>query len=73
VAELARQHFADYAGAVTQLHNIVPAAVIRFLEEDGLPAREDVLPKISRTIEEVWHSQSAQAPRTEEASIGPRR
>ena len=73
VAELARQHFADYAEAVTRLHNIVPAAVIRFLKEDGLPVREDVLPEISRTIEEVWHSQSDQAPRAEEASIGPRR
>ena len=73
VAQLARQHFADYAGAVTRLHNIVPAAVIRFLEEDGLPVRADVLPEISRTIEEVWQSESAQAPRAEEVSIGPRR
>jgi hypothetical protein len=73
VAELARQHFADYADAVTRLHNIVPAAVIRFLKEDGLPVREDVLPEVSRTTEEVWRSQSAQAPRAEEASIGPRR
>jgi len=73
VAELARQHFADYADAVTRLHNIVPAAVIRFLEEDGLPVRAEVLPEISRTIEEVWHSESAQAPRAGEVSIGPRR
>ena len=73
VAELARQHFRDYAGAVTRLHNIVPAAVIRFLQEDGLPASENVLPEISRTIEEVWHSQSAQAPRAEEVSVGSRR
>ena len=73
VAELARQHFTDYADAVTRLHNIVPAAVIRFLDEDGLPVRKDVLPEISRTIEEVWRSQSDQAPPAEEASIGPRR
>jgi hypothetical protein len=73
VADLAQQHFADYAEAVTRLHNIVPAAVIRFLKEDGLLVREDVLPEISRTIEEVWHSQSDQAPRAEEAPIGPRR
>lgn len=73
VAELARQHFADYADAVTRLHNIVPAAVIRFLEEDGLPVRADVLPEISRTIEEVWRSESGQAPRAEEVSVGPRR
>jgi hypothetical protein len=73
VAELARQHFADYAGAVTRLHNIVPAAVIRFLGEDGLPVAANVLPEISQAIEEVWHSQSAQAPRADEASIGPSR
>ncbi len=69
VADLARQHFADYAQAVTLLHNVVPGAVLRFLREDGLPVRDDVLPEISRTIEEVWHSQSAQAPRAEETSV----
>jgi hypothetical protein len=73
VADLAHQHFADYAEAVTRLHNIVPAAVIRFLKEDGLLVREDVLPEISQTIEGVWRSQSDQAPRAEETSIGPRR
>jgi hypothetical protein len=69
VAELARQHFADYAQAVTLLHNVIPGAVVRFLREDGLPVRDDVLPQISRTIEEVWHSQSDQAPRAEETSV----
>jgi len=69
VADLARQHFSDYAQAVTLLHNVIPGAVIRFLREDGLPVRDDVLPQISRTIEEVWHSQSDQAPRAEETSV----
>jgi len=69
VADLARQHFSDYAHAVTLLHNVIPGAVVRFLREDGLPVREDVLPQISRTIEEVWHSQSHQAPRAEETSV----
>jgi hypothetical protein len=73
VAQLARQHFADYAEAVTRLHNLIPGAVVRFLREDGLPAREDVLPEISRTIEEIWHAQSDQAPRAEETSIGQSR
>ncbi|HEY8197443.1 MAG TPA: hypothetical protein VIG04_10715, partial [Gemmatimonadales bacterium] len=73
VAELAQQHFTDYAEAVTRLHNIVPAAVIRFLKEDGLQVREDVLPEISRTIEDVWHSESDQAPRAEETPVAPRR
>ena len=69
VADLARQHFADYAFAVTLLHNVIPGAVVRFLREDGLPVREDVLPEISRTIEEIWQSQSDQAPRAEETSV----
>jgi ferritin-like metal-binding protein YciE len=69
-SELARQHFADYAQAVTLLHNVIPGAVVRFLREEGLPVREDVLPEISRTIEEIWRSQSDQAPRAEETSIG---
>ena len=73
VAELARQHFADYAHAVTLLHNVVPGAVIRFLREEGLPVQENVLPEISRTIEEIWHSQSDQAPRAAETSIAQSR
>jgi ferritin-like metal-binding protein YciE len=69
VADLARQHFSDYAYAVTLLHNVIPGAVVRFLREDGLPVREDVLPQISRVIEEVWHSQSDQAPKAEETPV----
>ncbi|MFL5403509.1 MAG: hypothetical protein ACJ8BF_11900 [Gemmatimonadales bacterium] len=73
VGDLAHQHFADYAHAVTLLHNVVPGAVVRFLREDGLPVREDVLPEISRTIEEVWRSQSGQAPRADETSVAQNR
>ncbi len=73
VTDLARQHFADYAHTVTLLHNVVPGAVLRFLREDGLPVRDDVLPQISRTIEEIWRSQSEQAPRAEEAAAGRNR
>jgi ferritin-like metal-binding protein YciE len=73
VTDLARQHFADYAQTVTLLHNVVPGALLRFLREDGLPVRDDVLPQISRTIEEIWHSQSGQAPRAEETAAGRNR
>ena len=69
VGDLAHQHFSDYAESVTLLHNVVPGAVIRFLREEGLPVREDVLPEISRTIEQVWHAQSAQAPRADETAV----
>jgi ferritin-like metal-binding protein YciE len=73
VAELARQHFADYAQSVTLLHNVMPGAVIRYLREEGLPVQEGVLPEISRTIEEIWHSQSDQAPRAAETSVSQSR
>ena len=73
VAELARQHFADYAQSVTLLHNVIPGAVIRFLREEGLPVQESVLPQISQTIEEIWHAQSDQAPRAAETAIAQSR
>ena len=73
VGDLAHQHFSDYAGAVILLHNVVPGAVLRFLREDGLPVREDVLPEISRGIEEVWQAQSAQAPRADETAVAQNR
>jgi hypothetical protein len=58
VAEMAEQHFRDYAHATTRLHAIVPAAVIRSLQEEGLPARNEVLGQVNRTVEEVWKVQS---------------
>jgi hypothetical protein len=73
VGDLAHQHFSDYAEAVTLLHNLVPGAVLRFLREEGLAVRDNVLPEISRTIEEVWHAQSAQAPRADETSVAENR
>ena len=73
VGDLAHQHFSDYAESVTLLHNVIPGAVIRSLREEGLPVREDVLPEISRTIEQVWHAQSAQAPRADETAVARNR
>lgn len=70
VGGLARQHFADYAQTVTLLHNTIPGAVIRFLREEGLPVREDVMPEISRTIEQIWHSTADQTSRAEDTAVG---
>jgi len=64
VAELAQVHFADYAGVVIRLHKLVPAAVVRYLQQEGFAASESVLPEIGRTIEEVWRTQSGEAPAT---------
>jgi hypothetical protein len=70
VAEVGRQHFADYAEALTVLHGLIPGAVVRYLKEEGFSVREDVLPKINRTIEEVWSSVSDARSRTEEMPAG---
>lgn len=61
VAELAQQHFADYAQALTRLHGVIPAAVVSFLRAEGLPARDEVLPQVGRSIQEVWQAQQAAA------------
>ncbi|HUF34475.1 MAG TPA: hypothetical protein VMN37_00930 [Gemmatimonadales bacterium] len=58
VAELAQQHFRDYAHATTRMHTIVPGAVVRSLQEQGLPARSEVLTQVGRTVEEGWNAQS---------------
>ena len=70
VAELGRQHFADYAEALTLLHGLIPQAVVRYLREEGFSVREDVLPQVNRTVEEVWSSVSSRTGRTEESPVG---
>jgi ferritin-like metal-binding protein YciE len=70
VADLARQGFADYAEAVTRLQGVIPAAVVGYFRQEGLPVREDVLPDVRRTIEEVWQSQSSGVSRTDDAAVG---
>jgi hypothetical protein len=69
VADLAHKHLRDYARIVMTLHNIIPSAVIRFLQQEGLPARDDVLEEISRNIERVWTGQSDEVPDADEARI----
>ena len=61
VAELAQQGFTDYAGALSRLQAIIPGAVVAFLAQDGLPARQDVVPQVRRTIDEVWQPRSPAA------------
>lgn len=59
VGDVAHRHLSDYARIVMNLHNIIPAATIKFLQEDGLPATDSALPEIARNIEEVWHQGSS--------------
>ncbi len=61
VAELAHQHLQNHAKSTMSLHNIVPVAVIRFLQEEGHAARKDVLPEVARNIQEVWGSEDGVA------------
>ena len=54
VADLANQHLRDYARGVIALHYIIPAVVVRSLQKEGLPAREDILKDVSRNVAEAW-------------------
>jgi ferritin-like metal-binding protein YciE len=67
VAELAHQHYRDYADAVMRFNNLVPASVVRYLQQEGLPAREDVVQQVSRNVEEAWR-QTAQSAANEPVS-----
>jgi hypothetical protein len=62
VADLAHRHLKDHARNVMLLHNIIPGAVVSFLQNDGLPARREALGEISRNIETVWSGQSPAVP-----------
>jgi hypothetical protein len=57
VADLARQHYADYADVIMRLSRVVPASVIRYLQADGLPARDDALSEINQTVENAWRGE----------------
>jgi len=54
VADLANHHLRDYARGVIALHYIIPAVVVRSLQKEGLPAREDILKDVSRNVEKAW-------------------
>lgn len=54
VSDLARQHFIDYAQVVTRLNQVVPAAVLRLLQREGLAFSDAVLNDVNRTVEEGW-------------------
>ena len=69
-ADLALQHYQDYAGAVMRFNDLIPAAVVRFLQQEGLPAREDVVQQVDRHIEEAWR-RTAKSPANEAVSARP--
>ncbi|HUR94783.1 MAG TPA: hypothetical protein VMY76_09380 [Gemmatimonadales bacterium] len=67
VADLAHQHYRDYTDAVIRFNNLVPASVVRYLQQEGLPAREDVLQQVNRNVQEAWR-QTAHSPANEPVS-----
>jgi len=69
VADLARQHFIDYAQVVTRLNQVVPTAVVRLLQREGLAASDAVLSEVNRTVEEGWSRTDAS--RTTQPSATP--
>jgi len=68
IGERALAHLKDYARIVMTLHNIVPAAVIRFLQEEGLPAA-DRLTEIGENLRSVWRDTANLVPEPEETSV----
>lgn len=53
-ADLAAQHLQNYVRGMIALHYIIPAVVVRSLQKEGLPAREDGLVEVFRKVEEAW-------------------
>jgi hypothetical protein len=54
VADLANHHLRDYAKGVIALHYIIPAMVVRSLQKEGLPARDDILQDVNRNVAKAW-------------------
>ena len=69
VAELAERHLRHYTKVVMKLNNILPSAVIAELREEGLPAREEQLPAIARTLKGVWSDPDHEVPAVDEVSV----
>lgn len=58
VADLAHQHLRDYTDAVMRLNNLIPAAVVRFLEQQGLPVRADIASEVNENVTQAWKQTS---------------
>jgi hypothetical protein len=58
VADLAHQHFRDYTDAVMRLNNLIPAAVVRFLEQQGRPVRADIASEVNENVAQAWKQTS---------------
>ena len=61
-AQVASRFLQDYARMTMTLSHVIPAATIRFLREDGLPARDEVLQEVEQNLRNAWTSQSDRVP-----------
>jgi hypothetical protein len=68
VAELSLQHFRDYADTVIRFNRLVPAAVVRYLQQEGLPARTDAVQVANQHVQEAWKQTAAESPAREPAT-----
>ena len=68
VADLSLQHFRDYAETITRFNRLVPAAVVRFLKEEGLPVRTEAVLLANEHVAEAWKQATAESPAREPAS-----
>lgn len=67
--DIAQRHLANYAKIVMTLNHIIPPATLRFLSEEGLPVRQDVISEIAKNIDSVWR-QSSSVPDADEMNVG---
>jgi ferritin-like metal-binding protein YciE len=72
IADLAQRHLVDYTEIVMTLHNLIPGTVIEFLQNEGLPASEDVLPQITQNLDKAWRQTAKQVPEPDQMSVEKR-
>lgn len=59
VADLALRHLEDYVEMSSELQEVIPEAVVTMLQEEGVPATRDVLPKVSTNVQQVLNRRQA--------------
>lgn len=69
VADIARRNLKDYARITMEIHNLMPATVLRFLAEEGHPVDESRLPEIAQTLDEVWRTTAQEVPEPDEIRV----
>lgn len=69
VTELAVRHMRDYAQAIMEIGLLMPAIVVRDLEQTGMSVSESAISESRQQIESVWRSSAASEARTTSGTI----